>query len=312
MGSTAPIAIRILSHNIRYATTSPFEGEEPWIIRRPKLTSELRFSTRHNAESFICLQEVLHNQLMDILRDLNHESDQASSPAGWTYIGVGREDGEQGGEYSPILYRSSVWKLKSNKTVWLSTTPDRPSKSWDAASTRILTIGLFQHIASKKNVVAMNTHLDDQGSESRFEGAKIILKEMEGCCRDSVSLAKQHIPVFLTGDFNSEPDQEAYQLLNGNESLVKDVLDFAAAMDRYGHYDTFTGFGYETEPKKRIDFIFLGPRQAVEGVESGKDLSRREPALLWKVEGYSVLESKFDDGIYNSDHRAVVGDVILQ
>jgi hypothetical protein len=29
------------------------------------------------------------------------------------------------------------------------------------------------------------------------------------------------------------------------------------------------------------------------------------------VEGYAVLPNRFDDGIYISDHRAVVGDVVL-
>ena len=55
---------------------------------------------------------------------------------------------------------------------------DRPSKSWDAASIRILTIAVFQHRATAKAVVAMNTHLDDQGSKSRFEAAKIILQQV--------------------------------------------------------------------------------------------------------------------------------------
>ena len=55
---------------------------------------------------------------------------------------------------------------------------DRPSKSWDAASIRILTIAVFQHRSTGKAVVAMNTHLDDQGSKSRLEAAKIILEQV--------------------------------------------------------------------------------------------------------------------------------------
>ena len=45
-----------------------------------------------------------------------------------TYIGVGRDDGKKAGEYSPILYRSAVWKVEAWKTVWLSETPDKPGK----------------------------------------------------------------------------------------------------------------------------------------------------------------------------------------
>jgi hypothetical protein len=32
----------------------------------------------------------------------------------------------------------------------------------------------------------------------------------------------------------------------------------------------------------------------------------------WEVQGYSVRANKFDDGVYNSDHRAVVVDVVLK
>jgi hypothetical protein len=32
---------------------------------------------------------------------------------------------------------------------------------------------------------------------------------------------------------------------------------------------------------------------------------------LWNVKGVSVLPNKFEDGVYNSDHKAVVGDVVL-
>jgi hypothetical protein len=119
---------------------------------------------------------VLHSQLLDILSVLPE----------WTYIGVGRDDGLKAGEYSPIIYRPSVWELEASKTVWLSTTSDRPSKSWDAVCIRILTIGVFIHRESRKKVVAMNTHLDDQGSESRYQGAHIIFQEIQKFCDQGV------------------------------------------------------------------------------------------------------------------------------
>ena len=91
---------------------------------------------------------MLHNQLADILTGLNGtRSATAPSPSQdeWTYIGVGRDDGYQKGEYSPILYRPSVWAVKAWKTVWLSPTPDQPGLGWDATSVRIVTVGTFMH-----------------------------------------------------------------------------------------------------------------------------------------------------------------------
>ena len=87
-----PLPIRLLTHNIRYATKNPVEGEEKWEQRKPKLINELEFGTRYCMESFICLQEVLHLQLMDILSELNQGSKS------WDYVGVGRDDGGTAGE----------------------------------------------------------------------------------------------------------------------------------------------------------------------------------------------------------------------
>lgn len=91
-----PLAIRLLTHNIRYATNSPFKGELKWECRQSRLINELSFNTAHCAESFICLQEVLHQQLVDILAGLN------SKKKTWAFVGVGRDDGLEAGEYSPI------------------------------------------------------------------------------------------------------------------------------------------------------------------------------------------------------------------
>lgn len=306
MAAEEPLPVRFLTHNIRYATQSPFKGEEPWAIRRSRVINELRYNTNGSPTAFICLQEVLHNQLIDIEDGLNTSKTPLwSVESKWAYIGVGRDDGHEAGEYSPIFYQPAVWELESWKTVWLSKTPDKPSKSWDAASIRILTVGLFKHRQTKKHLLGMNTHLDDQGSESRYEAAKIILHEMEiQMGRDP---GERPLSVFLTGDLNSEPDQEAYQLLDGTGSYVRDLRDLVPPEDRYGHNDTFTGFGDPSEKPKRIDFVFLGGREIPSTTESGRDRMEAH----WTGLNYSVLENRFDDGVYLSDHRAVVGDGFL-
>lgn len=303
MHSDLEIPVRLLSHNIRYATDAPSKGEEPWSVRKHGLVNELRFSTAHNAESFICLQEVLHVQLHDICSGLNEQSvfsTTGGDRSRWAYIGVGRDDGQEAGEYSPIFYRPSVWELLDFRTVWLSKTPSQPSKSWDAVCIRIVTIGVFKHRASKMTLLALNTHLDDQGAESRVEAAKIILQQIDdyttGQWKDNIR------GVFFAGDLNSMPGGQAYRLFNGSTSSVKDLRDAVPSHRRYGHESTFSGFGNVAE--QRIDFIHLGPRNRE--ATGGTNMH-----LPWKVEGYGVLENRFDDGVYISDHRAVVADVVL-
>lgn len=305
MKSSPQLSVRILTHNIRYATSSPFQGERPWADRRQLLLNELLFNTRHNQEAFICLQEVLHVQLVDILSGLNNASATAASNSSeWAYIGVGRDDGHEAGEYSPIFYRPAVWQLVRWETVWLSETPTKPSKGWDAASIRIVTIGVFRHHASRKTILALNTHLDDQGSRSRFEAARIILGKIDEYLtgEDGQSISG----VFLSGDLNSEETQEAYKTLTAPTSPLVDVQKLVDPALRYGNEHTFTGFGYEGVRPTRIDYILLGP--ASQNEAQGQNHTR---SLPWMTQGYAVLANRFDDGVFNSDHRAVVADVAL-
>ncbi|RAL14834.1 endonuclease/exonuclease/phosphatase family protein [Aspergillus homomorphus CBS 101889] len=301
MKLAAKLPLRILTHNIRYATSSPFKGERPWAERRQLLLNELQYNTRHQ-NAFICLQEVLHNQLVDIHTGLNSSHSDSASQT-WEYIGVGRDDGFEAGEYSPIFYQPTVWELRDWETVWLSETPSVPSKSWDAASTRIVTVGVFTHRASRRTVLALNTHLDDQGSRSRYEAAHIILGKVEEYRTRSAPFGGRSISgVFLAGDFNSQEDQEAYTVLTAPESPLADAAKLVAPTEHYGHYVTWTGFGYEGQPPTRIDYILL---------ESTADKVCSHGRQPWTVEGYAVLENRFEDGIFNSDHRAVVVDVLL-
>ncbi|KAF2631650.1 hypothetical protein BU25DRAFT_428541 [Macroventuria anomochaeta] len=240
MKAHASLPIRILTHNIRYATDSPFKGEKPWADRKDLVINELKYNTLYNPEAFICLQEVLHEQLLDILSGLNNTKSTAASSSGqdeWAYMGVGRDDGKQKGEYSPILYRPSIWSVEKWKTVWLSPAPERPGKGWDAGSVRIVTVGTFVHESSKKRVVGLCTHFDNAGEVSRRESAKMIEGIVDNAISPSISNGQERVPVWLAGDLNSEPDGEAYQILNGKGSLLQDSR--ALAQWRYGNERTY-------------------------------------------------------------------------
>src|SRR3546814_15427461 len=65
-------------------------------------------------------------------------------------IGVGRKDGEKGGEYSAIFYKKDRFRLLDHDTFWLSETPEVPSKGWDAALNSICTWGKLRDKESRK------------------------------------------------------------------------------------------------------------------------------------------------------------------
>jgi endonuclease/exonuclease/phosphatase family metal-dependent hydrolase len=317
-----PMFVRIVSHNIRYATTSPFPGERLWQDRLPLIAKQLRHETRPVISQisntpgldfvfdsgterlntgFICLQEVLHGQLTDLMTALNTPSPSGDNT--WQYIGVARDDGRQAGEYGPILYQPTVHELVHWETAWLSPNPSKPSRGWDAACLRIVTVGIFETRVSTKDaqpkrIVVANTHLDHQGTVARREGVKVI-QTVLGRVLESWKVDA----VVLTGDFNSEPHQEAYQAMK-NAGFLADARDKVGDADRSGSDLTFTGFG-KGERKTRIDYVWLGP---VKGNEGG------EVVLIdgLDVLGYAVLPNVFDDGVYLSDHRAVVVDLALR
>lgn len=285
MARTGPantLLVRLVSLNVRYATTTPFAGEELWSIRYPKLCAQLNFITTGHASAFLCLQEVLHSQLLDI---------QASLGPSWSHIGQGRDDGKKAGEFSPVFFRSDTWTCARNQTVWLSETPRKPSRGWDAAQNRVVTLGVFQHKETGKRVLVLSTHFDDQGVKAREESAKLLVKLAHSWYDGSDGGQPDHTPVFLGGDFNSTPDSGAYQQITLPATGMKDIRDLVPKRNRYGNDEiTYTSFGGEAK-QTRIDFLFT--------LQSAETTPRT----------FAVLSNRFDDGVALSDHRAVVADV---
>ena len=54
----------------------------------------------------------------------------------YAYVGVGKDDGKNGGEFSPVFYRKDKFKVIEKLDFWLSETPDKPSLGWDGAENR--------------------------------------------------------------------------------------------------------------------------------------------------------------------------------
>lgn len=282
-----PQDFRPISFNIRYAASGS-TYERPWSTRGPLVISQLLNSTSAATSlpsiPIIGLQEVLHQQLLDIKRGLG---------TSWAHLGTGRDDGKQAGEYVPLLYQPAVLKLLYSTQKWLSPTPDVPSFWPGAGSRRYVIVGVFEvlHGAGKgRRVLAANTHLDNASPTARVEGVKVALKTI----RD-VRTQYGELPVILTGDFNSLPGSgDAYGTAVA-DGLLSDLYALASPAQRFGPQGTFSGFVPGQEPNNRIDFIWLGSNAST----------------TWAVSRYEVLDNVVG-GVYISDHRAVQGDVTLR
>ncbi len=256
--------VTIMSYNIRLDVES--DGENKWANRNDFLTDQVKFY----APDFMGVQEALPHQMQFIEENLpNYE-----------FIGIGRE-GQSKGEFSAIFFNAKKFKMLEQNTFWLSETPEKISKGWDAAYNRICTYGLFQNKKTKQKFWVFNTHFDHVGDVARVESSKLILKKIN-------EINAKKLPVLLTGDFNlKEETAPIKEMLVGldlakNKSLTKP----------FGPDGTFSGFQFNKPVKDRIDHIFVSKK----GI---------------KVLKFATL-SDSKDCRYPSDHLPVYAEIDLE
>ena len=233
--SYAQAPFNVMSFNIRY--NNPGDSLNAWPYRKDLVASQIRFHEAH----IIGVQEALHGQMMDLIERL----------PGYRYVGVGRDDGKEKGEYSAIIFDSTRLQLLLTKTFWLSPQPEVPgSKGWDAAITRIVTWAKFRDRKSKKEFFVFNTHFDHIGKEARRESAKMLIEKVNQLAGKS--------PAIITGDFNSIPTDEPIQVITDNSNPLH-LID-TRTVSRSAHYGptgTFNGFRNKEINDDPIDYVFI-------------------------------------------------------
>lgn len=255
--------INVITYNIRYNT--PNDGINAWPNRYKMVGGLLRF---HDAE-IIGLQEALYKQIREIQQQIPQMK----------RIGVGRDDGKEAGEFSPILFDSTKFKLIDFGWFWLSETPEKPGWGWDAKYNRICTWAKLKPQKGKEFMV-FNTHLDHQGDVAREESAKLIIRKIE-------ELNTKKLPVILMGDFNLTPDKAPIKF------IMKHLQDSNAITEQpaYGPKGTFNGFDFNSTLPERIDYIFVNNKVV--------------------VNKYAVLTDSKDNR-YPSDHLPVFVNIKLK
>lgn len=183
-------------------------------------------------------QEVLVGQLHDLLGGLD----------GYGYVGVGRDDGKETGEYSAIFYKKDRLRLVREGHFWLSENPEQPGLGWDAVCVRICTWGEFEQTATKKRFFFFTLHTDHVGVKARRESMHLVLSRIKSIANGA--------PVVVTGDFNVDQNDESYTIL-AQSGLLKD--SYEAARLRFAENGTYNAFRTEAHTKSRIDHIFVSP-----------------------------------------------------
>ncbi len=229
------------SYNIRYKNGGDSIAGNVWAKRCQVICDQVNFMS----PDVFGAQEVLHGQLLDMLKYLD----------GYDYIGVGRDDGNMGGEYACILYKTDRVRLLDQGNFWLSETPDRPGLGWDAACVRICTWGKFagQTATNDEAFYFFNLHMDHVGVMARREGAKLIVRKIREIA--------QGAPVIVTGDFNVDQKDEIYSIFT-ESGLLKD--SYMASRLKFAENGTFNSFDADLYTESRIDHIFVSPETKVD------------------------------------------------
>jgi len=248
----------VMSYNLRY--NNPKDQENWWEHRKSEVAEMISFY----APEILGIQEGLNSQVKYL----------DSTLLGYNYIGVGRDDGKQKGEYAAIFYKIESMSLLASKTYWLSKTPDRVSVGWDASMERVATFGKFLDKRSQDTLYVFNAHYDHKGKIARKKSTELILSIM-----DTMGIGDKK--VLLMGDLNSEPNDEPIKLF---KTQMEDHYNQKAVV-AYGPTGTFHGFDTQGTLNKRIDYIFT------------KNI---------KAKAYIHIDDRRKNNLYLSDHLPVL------
>ena len=256
--STCFAQTSIMSYNIRY--DNPKDGENWWELRKDEVNELLNYYR----PDFIGIQEAMPNQIKYIEESL----------VNYNYIGHGRDGKNTASEGTPIFYNTSKYELLYEKIFWLSETPEKVSKGWDANLNRIAVYGVFISKTTKDTLNVFNTHFDHIGEFARIKSAELLLEIIE---LKQLSIKK----LILMGDFNALPNKKPIKILKMQLNDSYGVGKYPV----YGPIGTFNEFKTERILNDRIDYIFT------------KNI---------KVKSYRCIDDKRRNNLYPSDHLPIL------
>ncbi|KAA6340111.1 hypothetical protein EZS27_012009 [termite gut metagenome] len=226
--STPVGEVKLISYNIRQSGMSDRDGEYKWENRREATANMIQ----KEAPSVFGLQEALLEQVQYIEKLFTQ----------YTRIGVGRDDGRDGGEIMAIFYLKEYYELMDHGTTWLSETPTKVSRGWDAQCNRTLTWVKLREIATGKEFYFFNTHFDHSGVIAREESAKLIAQKIK-------EIVEPEEIIVFGGDLNSAITDTIFNPLKEFLDIARDC---SLITDNKG---TYNGFG-SAPSSIVIDHIF--------------------------------------------------------
>ena len=253
-GMRAGGTVRVMSYNLDADTTTAGK-------RAPGMLSIIRACDPDS----IGVQEARSVWVTQFRRELREYSRVGVSADG------ANPAGDPFGTY--IYYKTDKYNVIDSGTFWLSRTPDEPSKySEDVDCNRTCCWAILEDKQTGFRYVHLNSHLD-------WMDEKATAYQMEMIRKQIVVFEDMGLPVFATGDYNTDEGSAVYQLMLKQESIgdAKSEAAETMSMGTYPHYGD-----NDVTTQKPIDFCFVTRK-------------------LMTVNRYRVVDDKYE-GNYVSDH----------
>ena len=250
--------LKVMSYNIRLGSAQ--DGTNSWALR---YTATGKMLEDQKPDVF-GVQEALEYQVRYIEEMCGYES-----------VGVGRENGKKEGEHMSIFWNKKAVSMLKWGTFWLSETPEKPSKGWDAECFRTATWALMKDKKTGKKFYFVNTHLDHKGTEAQKNGLKLIVDRIAEINPDG-------LPMVLTGDFNIEPKNPALKDLDARMQSARNIAE------KTDDHTTYNGWG---KSSTMIDYIY------VSGFSSCSE--------------YQTVTKRYEDRKFISDHYPIFARLIF-
>ena len=219
--------LKVMSYNIRLGIGK--DGTNSWEFRYPATALMIE----DQQPDVFGVQEAHDFQILFIKENLRN----------YDCVGVGREDGKSKGEHMSIFWNKKKISLIKSGTFWLSETPEKPSKGWDAHCKRTATWALMKDKRTGKKFYFVNTHLDHRGKLAQKNGLALIVSRID-------EINPQGYPMVLTGDFNVKPNNP---VLTDLDKIMQSSRKVAKKTD---NHQTFNGWG-KAKSDAVIDYIYV-------------------------------------------------------
>ncbi|MCF0233935.1 MAG: endonuclease/exonuclease/phosphatase family protein [Thermoguttaceae bacterium] len=272
--SKADDGFKAMSFNIRCLTDDD-KGDNHWDKRKSTLVEVIKEADPVT----LGVQEATWPQMEYLIESLPEY--------GW--VGVGRDDGKKAGEFMTVFYKKDAVELLDSGTFWLSQTPDKPSKGWDAACRRTVTWTKLKCKKTGAIFVCANTHFDHVGTIARKEAAKLIQRRMTEFTENG------KYPYYVSGDFNVTAESDAYKTITSENDGIPGLFDSNKIAKTHDIAQACTYQGYGTVPPDKgsiIDFIFVNDKL--------------------EVENFKINPYKHTNGFFASDHCSIVATLKIK